>query len=64
MPRPITKPPSRARTVPTSIRLSVRERRVIAAAAAQRQEYLAEYIRGRVMEAARKDIAEGEPTGD
>lgn len=58
----LTKPPSRARTAPTSVRLSVTERSVIAAAAAQREEYLAEYIRGRVMEAARRDIADSEPT--
>lgn len=55
--------PSRARTKPTSIRLSVAERRLIEAAAAQRQEYMAEYIRSRVMEAVRRDLVELEPSG-
>lgn len=48
--------PSRARTAPYCLRLSVAERRVLEAAAAQRQEHLAEYLRGRALEAARRDL--------
>lgn len=56
----MVKPPSRARTAPTSIRLSTAERRVIEAAAVQEEQYLAEYIRSRVLEAARRDLAKAE----
>ena len=53
--------PSRARTAPYTLRLSVAERRVLEAAAAQRSEYLAEYLRGRALEVARRELADTEP---
>ena len=48
--------PSRERPVYT-IRLATTERRLLEAAAAHRQEYLAEYIRRTSLTAARRDLS-------
>jgi uncharacterized protein (DUF1778 family) len=48
--------PSRERPVYT-LRLAQAERRLLEAAAAARQEYLAEYIRRTALSAARQDVA-------
>jgi uncharacterized protein (DUF1778 family) len=50
------RPPSRERSVYT-IRLGAAERRLLEAAAACRSQYLAEFIRGSALEAARREIA-------
>ena len=55
MPRPPLRRPSRERPVYT-LRLGVAERALLEAAAAQRSEYLAEYLRDRALEAARRDL--------
>ncbi len=52
--------PSRERPVYT-LRLARSERRLLEAAAADRNEYLAEYIRRTALAAARLDLA---PTGE
>jgi uncharacterized protein (DUF1778 family) len=45
-----------------SLRLSRNERRLLETAAAERNEYLAEYLRTRALEAAQCDLGEaGEP---
>jgi hypothetical protein len=51
--------PSRQRPVFT-MRLAVAERRIIEAAAASRTEYLSEYIRRAALEAARRDLTNGD----
>lgn len=48
--------PSRERPVYT-MRLALAERRVLEAAAAARNEYLAEYIRRVALDAARRELA-------
>ena len=53
----MVKPPSRERPVYT-LRLATIERRLLEAAAMQRDEYLAEFIRRTALEAARKNLVE------
>lgn len=60
MPRPTHPRPSQERPVYT-LRLGIAERALIEAAAAQRSEYLAEYLRDRALEAARRDLASDRP---
>ena len=59
-----TQIPSRERAVYT-MRLATAERRLLEAAAAHRQEYLAEYIRRTSLTAARRDVSteSATPTG-
>ena len=51
----MVKLPSRERPVFT-LRLAAAERRILEAAAAQRPEYLSEFIRRSALEAARRDL--------
>lgn len=48
--------PSRARTAPYCLRLSVAERAQLEEAAIRRGEYLAEYLRRVALESARREI--------
>lgn len=60
----MTKVPSRARSIYT-LRLAPAERQLLEAAAAERQEYLAEYVRQSALAAARRDVSgESETNGD
>ena len=59
----MTRVRSRERSVYT-LRLAAAERRLLEAAAAERQEYLAEYIRRISLAAARRDLStESETSG-
>lgn len=55
MPMATPAPPSRERAVYT-LRLGNAERRLLEAAAAQKREYLAEYVRRTALDAARRDL--------